>query len=154
MQVTETLSDGLRRAYDVVIPAADLESKRVARLAELGRTIRLPGFRPGKVPASIVKQRYGAAVSAEVLEESVTEATDKMLSDRGIRPASQPKVELGEGFATPQSGSDLAFKVELEVLPEIVVPALGDIQLTRLKPRCRPRRSTRRWARSPPATAT
>ena len=59
MQVTETLSEGLKRAYTVVVPAADIESRRAARLADLGKTLRLPGFRPGKVPLPVVRQRYG-----------------------------------------------------------------------------------------------
>src|SRR6202030_675248 len=83
MQVTETLSDGLKRNYTVVLPVADLESRRTERLTTLGKTLRLPGFRPGKVPMPIVKQRFGNAVSAEVLEESVSEATRKVLSERG-----------------------------------------------------------------------
>src|SRR2546423_10691069 len=94
MQVTETLSEGLKRAYTVVLPAADLEGKRTAKLAELGKTLRLPGFRPGKVPLPVVRQRYGSAVAAEVLEESVDQATRQVLSERGLRPATQPKVDL------------------------------------------------------------
>ncbi|HST74633.1 MAG TPA: trigger factor family protein, partial [Acetobacteraceae bacterium] len=62
MQVTETLSDGLKRAYSVIVPAADIASRRTARLTEVGKTLRLPGFRPGKVPLPVVRQRYGTAV--------------------------------------------------------------------------------------------
>ena len=87
MQVTETLSEGLKRGFTVVVPAADIESRRTARLADLGKTLRLPGFRPGKVPLPVVRQRYGSAVIAEVLEESVNEATEQVLSERGLRPA-------------------------------------------------------------------
>ena len=72
MQVTETLSDGLKRGFTVVVPAADIEERRTARLADLGKTLRLPGFRPGKVPPPVVRQRYGTAVTAEVLEEAST----------------------------------------------------------------------------------
>lgn len=133
MQVTETLSDGLKRAYTVVVPAGDIESRRTARLTELGKTLRLPGFRPGKIPLPLVRQRYGTAVTAEVLEESVNAATQQVLSDRGLRPAMQPKVDLvsldpGTGAAT-----DLEFKVEVELLPDITVPELKDISLERLK---------------------
>ena len=85
MQVTETLNDGLRRSYNVVLPAADIEKSRQARLADLSKQLRLPGFRPGKVPMSVVKQRYGTAVIAEVLQESVNEATQKVIADRGLR---------------------------------------------------------------------
>ena len=131
MQVTETLSEGLKRAYTVVVPAADIETRRAARLASLGKTLNLPGFRPGKIPTSVVKQRYGTAVNAEVLEQSVTEATQQVLTDRGLRPALQPKVDLVTQDAS--GDTDLEFKVELEVLPEIAVPAFDSIGLTRLK---------------------
>ncbi|MDR3530285.1 MAG: trigger factor [Rhodopila sp.] len=132
MQVTETLSDGLKRNYTVVLPVADLESRRTERLTTLGKTLRLPGFRPGKVPMPIVKQRYGTAVSAEVLEESVSEATQKVLSERGLRPAQQPKIDLVTENPTALT-SDLEFKVELELLPDIVLPDFSTIELTRIK---------------------
>ena len=130
MQVTETLSEGLRRGFTVVVPADELEGRRAKRLAELGQGLKLPGFRPGKVPMSVVRQRYGTAVQAEVLEQSVTEATEKLMGDRGLRPAGQPKVELQDGAVG--EASDLAFTVEMELLPEIAVPDLGSLTLTRL----------------------
>jgi trigger factor len=129
MQVTETLSDGLKRAYTVVVPVADIESRRTAKLAELGKTLRLPGFRPGKVPMPVVRQRYGTAVMAEVLEESVNDATRQVLSDRGLRPAMQPKVDV----VSMDEAKDLEFKVELELLPEIAMPDFSAISLERLK---------------------
>jgi trigger factor len=132
MQVTETLSDGLKRNYTVVLPAADLESRRTERLTTLGKTLRLPGFRPGKVPMPIVKQRYGTAVSAEVLEESVSEATQKVLSERGLRPAQQPKVDLVTENPTALT-ADLEFTVALELLPDITLPDFSMIELTRVK---------------------
>jgi trigger factor len=132
MQVTETLSDGLKRSYTVVLPVADLESRRIDRLTTLGKTLRLPGFRPGKVPMPIVKQRYGTAVSAEVLEESVNEATNKVLSERGLRPAQQPKVDLVSENPTAMT-SDLEFTVALELLPDITLPDFSTIELTRIK---------------------
>ena len=134
MQVTETLSEGLKRGFTVVIPAAQLEDKHAKRLAELCRTLTLPGFRPGKVPPTVVRKRYGPAVQAEVLEESVNEATNQVLSDRGLRAATQPKVDVvslggGEGA----EAKDLEFKVELELMPEIAMPDFAAIALTRLK---------------------
>ncbi|MBV9783916.1 MAG: trigger factor [Acidisphaera sp.] len=130
MQVTETLSEGLKRAYTVVVPAADIEGKRTAKLTQLGKTLRLPGFRPGKVPMPVVRQRYGNAVMAEVLEESVGEATRQVLNERGLRPAMQPKVDLLGGL---EQNRDLEFKVELELLPEIPMPDFAGIELTRMK---------------------
>ncbi len=129
MQVTETLSEGLRRGFTIVVPAADIEGKRSERLAQIGRDIRLPGFRPGKVPANLVRKRYGGAVLAEVLEESVNDATKQVLSDRGLRSATQPKVEV----TSVDEAKDLEFNVEVELLPEITPPDMADIVLTRLK---------------------
>jgi len=133
MQVTETLSDGLKRAFTVVVPAADLESRRLARLTDLGKTLRLPGFRPGKVPLPIVKQRYGTAVGAEVLEESVSQAMQQVITDRGLRPAMQPRVNITSTDLTGPEAKDLEFDVELEVLPEIAMPDFSSIAITRLK---------------------
>ena len=137
MQVTETLSEGLKRGYTVILPHADLDARRTERLTTLGKTLRLPGFRPGKVPFPIIRQRYGTAVTAEVLEESVSEATQRVLSDRGLRPAQQPKVDLVTENPTALAG-DLEFTVELELLPDIVMPDFGTIELTRQKATVQP----------------
>ncbi len=134
MQVTETLSDGLKRAYTVVVPAADIESRRMARLTSLGKSLRLPGFRPGKVPLPVVRQRYGIAVSAEVADESVNAATRKVVEDNGFRPAMTPKVDVADVDAAKASPAvDLEFKIELELLPDIAMPDFGSLTLTRLK---------------------
>ena len=136
MQVTETLSEGLKRGFTVVVPGAELEGKRQARLTELGRSMKLPGFRPGKVPLSIVRQRYGSAVTGEILEQTVNDATRDLLAERGMRSATQPKVDLVRGpieGAGGKEAGDLEFTVELELLPEIAQPDLGSISLTRLK---------------------
>jgi trigger factor len=133
MQVTETLSEGLKRGYTVVVPAADIETKRAARLASLGKTLNLPGFRPGKVPPMVVRQRFGSAVTAEVLEESVSEATQQVLTERGLRPALQPKIDVVSLDVGGAAAKDLEFKVELELLPDITLPDFGTISLTRLK---------------------
>ena len=141
MQVTETLSEGLKRGYTVVVPAADIETKRAARLANLGKTLKLPGFRPGKIPPMVVRQRYGTAVNAEVLEESVNEATQQVLTERGLRPALQPKIDVVSLDPSGGAGKDLEFKVELELLPEITLPDFGAIELTRMKVGDAPRRA-------------
>jgi trigger factor len=127
MQVTETLSEGLKRGFIVTVPEPELKEKREKRLAELGRTMQLPGFRPGKVPMSMVRKRYGEAVAAEVAEGAVNDASDRLLSERNLRPATQPKLEVTK----PGQDSDLEFTVELEILPDIVIPGLADITLKR-----------------------
>ena len=130
MNVTETLSDGLRRGYAITVPMSAIEEKRSAKLGEIGRNVKLPGFRPGKVPASIVKQRYGTAVMAEVLEESVQDATQQVLEERGLRPAGQPKVDVKQ---LPENEHDLEFSLEVELLPEIAMPEFSALTLTRYK---------------------
>ncbi len=129
MQVTETLNDGLKRGFTVILPADQIEGKRAERLAQLGRTLRLPGFRPGKVPPQVVRQRYGSAVTQEVVEESVEGATRELLSERGLRAAGQPRVDMGQ----VEEQKDLEFKVEVELLPDIQLPDFSQIHLTRLK---------------------
>jgi trigger factor len=125
MLVTETLSDGLKRGFTVTVPEPELAEKREKRLAELGRTMQMPGFRPGKVPLSMVKKRYGAAVAAEIAEAAVNDAADRLMAERSLRPAMQPRLEVTK----PGQGSDLEFTLELEVLPEITVPELTDITI-------------------------
>jgi len=134
MQVTETLSEGLKREFTVLVPAADIETRRSERLASLSKTARLPGFRPGKVPLMVIRQRFGTAVSAEVLEESVSNATRDMLTERGLRPAMQPNVQvITENPTSLTTVGDLEFKIELELLPDITLPDFGALTLTRMK---------------------
>jgi len=133
MQVTETLSEGLLRGFTVVVPSGDIEGKRTAKLTEISRTLKIPGFRPGKVPMTIIRQRFGTAVMAEVLQDSVDQATQQVMSDRGLRPASQPKVDVVSLPESAEATTDLEFKVEVELLPEITAPDFAAMTLTRLK---------------------
>jgi len=134
MQVTETLSEGLRRRYAVCVPASDIDSRAKAKLAELGKNLRLPGFRPGKVPANLVRQRYGSSVMAEVLQDTVNGIADRVIADRQLRPAGRPMVSLeGEPPIAAEAAADLNIKVEMELLPDIVLPDLSAISLTRLR---------------------
>jgi trigger factor len=129
MQVTETLAEGLKRAYTVVVPGTEVESRRAARFADLGKTVRIAGFRPGKVPLPVLRQRFGSAVTAEVIEQTVSDTTRQVLTDRGLRPAMQPRVDL----VNSEPAQDLEFKVELEILPDFALPDFAAIALTRLK---------------------
>ncbi len=129
MQVTEVANEGLKRAYSVVVPAGDIAAEREKRLAQLSKELKIPGFRPGKVPASVVKARYGQAVMGEVLEGKVNEATQSVVADRGLRPAVQPKIDI-VNFA---DGADLEFRVDLEILPEIPMPEFAGIEIERVK---------------------
>ncbi len=115
MQIIETNTDGLKREFKIVVPAKEVQDRIEGRLTELGRRIRLPGFRPGKVPLPLLKQRYGQSVRGEVLEQTVNDSSAKVISDRGLRAAGQPRVEIlsqvGEG--------DLEYKLAVELIPDI-----------------------------------
>lgn len=115
MQVKEITNEGLRREFAVVIEAKEIEEKISNRLDELQGTVRLPGFRPGKVPIGLLRKRFGSSVMGEVLEKSVRETSTEAISEREIRPAMQPKIEV----TSFEEGADLEYKMEVEVLPEI-----------------------------------
>ena len=115
MQITETSAVGLKREYRVVVTAQDLEQRLDGRISKLAKEIRLPGFRPGKVPASVIKQRYGSSILGEMLEETVNDCSQAAIRENNLRPALQPKVAV-EHF---EEGNDLVLNLSLEVLPEI-----------------------------------
>lgn len=130
MQVTETLSESLKRGFTIVIKETQLAEKRDARLAEMGHQMNIPGFRPGKVPLPVVKQRYGETVQNEVLNGAVSDAIKNTLEERGLRAAAQPQITVKEGY---KEGDDLEFSFEVELIPDFEVPDFKGINLTRLK---------------------
>ena len=136
MQVTETLSDGLKREFRVVVPANDLDSKVNTRLGELKDTVRINGFRPGKVPVGHLKRLYGRSVMAETIEAAVRDANAKIVSDNNLRLAMEPQVKLPteeEAIkAVVEGKADLDYSVAMEVLPKIELADFKDIKLERL----------------------
>ncbi|HWK94751.1 MAG TPA: trigger factor [Pseudolabrys sp.] len=134
MQVTETLSEGLKREYTVSIPVAELASKVDARINELKDKVKLNGFRPGKVPVSHIKKMYGRSAMAEVIEASVRDANQKIVTDNNFKLAADPKVTLPTEEADVEkliSGSaDLNYTVGIEIVPEI---KLGDFKSIKLE---------------------
>jgi trigger factor len=136
MQVTETLSEGLRREYSVVVPAADLDAKVNDRLAELKDRVRINGFRPGKVPVNHLKRLYGRAVLAEAIEAAVQEVNAKIVSDYGLRLAGQPKVTLPEAEdevkGVVEGRADLSYSIALELLPKIELADFKNLALEKL----------------------
>lgn len=127
MQVTETLSEELKREYKVVVPANDLNTKVDARLAEVGSQVRIPGFRPGKVPLPILKKRFGGHVMGEVLEQLAQETVDQVIKDNELRPALQPKVE----FSDYDPEGDFTMTIALEILPDLGSLDFSDIEVER-----------------------
>jgi len=128
MQIAETLNQGLRREYSLVIPAAALAKRVDARLAEVSKQVRMPGFRPGKVPPNLVRKMHGAALRGEALQEAVNESVQQLLADRQLRPATQPQVDL-EG---DDPEGDIGVKVALEILPTVEDVKIDDLALEKL----------------------
>jgi trigger factor len=136
MQVTETLADGLKREYRVVVPAADLETKVNTRLEDLKGRVRINGFRPGKVPIGHLKRVYGRAVMAETIDETVREANASIVSEHGFKLAKEPKVTLPEAEAdvnaVVEGKADLSYAVAIEILPNIELADFSTISLEKL----------------------
>jgi trigger factor len=136
MQVTETASAGLKREYRVVFPATDLEARVNERLDDLKGRVQLRGFRPGKVPVAHLKRIYGKSAMAEVIENAVREANDKIVNDHGFKLATEPKVVLPSEESAVEGviagTSDLAYTVEIEIVPPITLTDFKAIKLERL----------------------
>ena len=129
MQTVETLNEGLKRAYTVTIPASAIAGRVDAELKRVAPQIRMPGFRPGKVPANLVRKMHGPALHQDALNTSIQEGIQALISEKQLRPAMQPSVELAEGY---EAGKDAELKVELEVLPQVPAPAIEGLKLERL----------------------
>jgi trigger factor len=127
MQVTEIDANGLKHEFKVVIPASQLEARMQERLNEIALTVQMPGFRPGKVPLKIVRQKYGNSVMGEVMEKVVNEGAQAAITQKDLRPAVQPKVEI----TSYAEGADLEIKVAVEVLPDITPMDFAGIALER-----------------------
>ncbi|MDQ3139197.1 MAG: trigger factor [Pseudomonadota bacterium] len=129
MQTVETLNEGLKRAYKITIKAKDIDARVDGELKRVAPSIRMPGFRPGKVPANLVRKMHGEALQQQALETAVQEGVQKLLSDNKLRPAMQPAVELEPGH---EAGKDAIVTVELETLPEVPAPKIDKLKLERL----------------------
>jgi trigger factor len=136
MQVTETLSEGLKREFQVVVPAAELDAKVNARLDELKSRVRLDGFRPGKVPVAHLKRVYGRSAMAEVIEATVRDANNQIVSERGFKLAAEPKVTLPEEKDAIEQliagKTDLNYKMALEIVPKIELANFNTFKLDKL----------------------
>ena len=129
MQTVETLNEGLKRAYKLTIPAGDITARVDAEVAKAAPQVRMPGFRPGKVPANLIRKMHGPALERDALNTAVQEGVQSLLSEQGLRPAMQPQVMLDEEYAP---GKDAEVKVALEVLPQVPAPQIEGLSLERL----------------------
>src|SRR3712207_106128 len=135
MQVTETLSQGLKREFKVVLPATELEERLTSELSTLKDRVRINGFRPGKVPVAHLRRVYGRSVMADVVQNAVNEANRKIIEDNSLKLAYEPQVQFPENKDEVEKAmdakGDLAFTVAVEVLPSFELADLSDVTVTR-----------------------
>ncbi|WP_322868058.1 trigger factor [Aquicoccus sp. G2-2] len=131
MQVTETLNEGLKRAYEMMLSAQELDDKVNAKLLEAQPDVEMKGFRKGKVPMALLKKQFGQRVLGEAMQEAIDEAMGKHFEENGDRPAMQPKIEMVEGDDWKE-GDDVKLAMSYEALPEIPELDLGKIKLEKM----------------------
>jgi trigger factor len=124
MQITAKEQSGLSHSFSVVVPAADLEKQMDAELQTVGKKVKMPGFRPGKVPLAVLKSKYSKEVMGDVLQNTVEKAAREVIEGKKLRPALQPDVKI----TSFEEGKDLSFDITVEVLPE--VPAIDYAKIT------------------------
>lgn len=133
MQVTETVSDGLKRQLKVTVALPEIQEKVDARLNEMKQRANIKGFRPGKVPVEHLRRLYGRSIMAEVLQQTITETSQKALAEREERPAQQPEINLPEespGVESVMSGdADFEYTMSFEVIPDMELADLRQIKL-------------------------
>ncbi len=130
MQVTESKSDGLIRVYDITIPGSDLEGKVTSKLEEARESVELKGFRKGKVPLSLLRQRFGQSVLGESIQEIVDGAVRDLIADKDHRPAMTPDIKMtNEDF---NEGDDISLTVAYELLPDVPAVDFGAIELEKM----------------------
>jgi trigger factor len=135
MQVTQTLSEGLKREFKVVLPASELSAKLQSQLAELQAKAQIKGFRPGKAPTSYLKRIYGKGLMSEVLQEAVNEANRKIVEEHKLRVAFEPQLDFPGGKEEVEKAleaeGDFSYSVAFETLPEIEIGSFDDVVLER-----------------------
>ncbi|HSG34663.1 MAG TPA: trigger factor, partial [Sphingomonadaceae bacterium] len=129
MQIVEKTNEGLKRAYVLTIEAKEIEARIDREVKKIAPQVRMPGFRPGKVPANLVKKMHGEALHADALNNSIREFVDGLIADRKLRPALQPRIDLDKAY---EQGKDARLDIELEILPDIAPPSIDGLKLTKM----------------------
>ncbi len=129
IKTVETQSEGLKRAFMLTIAAKEIDARVDQEIKRIAPQVRMPGFRPGKVPPNLIRKMHGEALQQDALSTVVQQGVQKLLADKKLRPAMQPEVELSEGYA---HGKDAEVKVRLETLPDVPKPNIDNIALERL----------------------
>jgi len=129
MKTVETENEGLKRAYTLTIPAKDIDARVEGEVKRIAPTVRMPGFRPGKVPPNLIRKMHGEALMRDALNTAVQDSVQQLMADKKLRPAMQPEVELDESYET---GKDAEVRVRLETLPDVPAPKTDGLKLERL----------------------
>jgi trigger factor len=129
IKTVETEKEGLKRAFMLTIPAEDIEARVDKEVKRIAPQVRMPGFRPGKVPPNLIRKMHGESLRGDALNGAVQEGVQQLLSEQNIRPALQPQVELNEGY---EHGKDAEVRVSLEALPDVPAPQIDGLTLERL----------------------
>ena len=129
IKTVETEKEGLKRAFMLTIPAEDIEARVEQEVKRLAPQVRMPGFRPGKVPPNLIRKMHGEALRGDALQGAVQDGVQQLLNEQKIRPALQPEVELNQDYAP---GKDAEVSVRVEALPDVPKPQIDDLELERL----------------------
>jgi trigger factor len=133
MQITETVNEGLRREFKIVIAANDLDERLTGKLTEMAPRVHLRGFRPGKAPVSFLKKQYGKSMMGEVVEEAVSQSSQQAIKDNELKPAFPPRVDLVSELQQVVDGNaDLEFTVKVDLMPEFELADIGSLKVERL----------------------
>src|SRR5580698_1017826 len=133
MQITQTVSEDLRRQYTVTILASELDAKVTKRLEEMKGRVNLKGFRPGKAPVSFLKKQFGKSVMGEVVQAAVNEGSEKAINDNQLKPALTPRIEpVGDVQQVVDGKADLTFTVTVDLMPDFQAADVGQLKVERL----------------------
>ena len=128
IKTVETKTDGLKRAFMLTIPAADIEARVSEEVKRLAPQVRMPGFRPGKVPPNLIRKMHGESLHQDALNNVVQAGVEQMLAEQGVRPALRPEVSLD----SYEPGQDAEVAVVVEALPDVPTPNTEGLRLERL----------------------
>lgn len=129
IKTVETQNEGLKRGFMLTIPAEDIKARVEQEVKRIAPQVRMPGFRPGKVPPNLIKKMHGDALQRDALEGAVQDGVQQLLAKHKVRPALQPQVELAQGY---EPGKDAEVTVNLEALPDLPAPQIDGLTLERL----------------------
>jgi trigger factor len=129
IKTVETENEGLKRAFMLTIPASDIEARVEEEVKRIAPQVRMPGFRPGKVPPNLIRKMHGDAIRRDALDGAVREGVQQLLVEQNVRPAVQPQVELDAQY---EPGKDAEVRVQVEALPNVPTPQIDKLMLERL----------------------